>query len=404
MFENILGQDAAKAHLERDVRNGTLPGALLFHGSQLTGKLTTALELSRVTQCLEGSGEWGCGCHACEQNRLLEYPYLLLLGKRDFVDEIRAAADALNRTRQLPSRYLFVRAVRKLTRRFDRVLWEDIENRLAPFLPQLEEMEDLLSAILPDAELPKQKKLGKTTEAIIAAAIKIENKMSGDTIPIHQIRKASYWAHTTAQESKKVVIIENADRMQDGSRNALLKILEEPPPETYFILITSRRESILPTLKSRLRQVHFVERSPEVAREILRRVFREENPDYETLRQYFLAWSTNPDTLRSESQRFFASLERREPADFFAHEGGDSPFLRELEDRRVFAAFLTELTGEANRRFKERSVAGDVRTEELRVYESWTASLRRQYILLDSLNLSPRLLADNLFQEMLSAV
>ena len=91
MFDNVLGQDAVVEKLERDVRRGTLPGALLFHGSPLSAKLTTALELARVLQCLKQTAEWNCGCHACRQNRLLEYPYLLLLGKRDFVDEIRAA-------------------------------------------------------------------------------------------------------------------------------------------------------------------------------------------------------------------------------------------------------------------------------------------------------------------------
>jgi len=98
MFENILGQENAVDELARDVENGTLPASLLFHGPELSGKLTAALELSRVLMCERRTAAWDCECVSCRQNRLLENPSLLLLGVRSFADEIRAASDVVRRS------------------------------------------------------------------------------------------------------------------------------------------------------------------------------------------------------------------------------------------------------------------------------------------------------------------
>jgi len=49
----------------------------------------------------------------------------------------------------------------------------------------------------------------------------------------------------------RVVIITNADLMNEQSANKLLKTFEEVPPNTYFILTTASRHSLLPTIRSR---------------------------------------------------------------------------------------------------------------------------------------------------------
>lgn len=56
---------------------------------------------------------------------------------------------------------------------------------------------------------------------------------------------------------KKVFILEEAERMQAPSANALLKTLEEPSLETTFILLTSHLSQILPTIVSRAMVFHF---------------------------------------------------------------------------------------------------------------------------------------------------
>ena len=54
----------------------------------------------------------------------------------------------------------------------------------------------------------------------------------------------------------RVVIIAEADRMNDSAANAFLKTLEEVPPNTYFILTTSSREKLLQTIRSRCLALH----------------------------------------------------------------------------------------------------------------------------------------------------
>lgn len=55
----------------------------------------------------------------------------------------------------------------------------------------------------------------------------------------------------------KVFILEDVERMQPASANALLKTLEEPSPETTFILLSANANEILPTILSRCAILHF---------------------------------------------------------------------------------------------------------------------------------------------------
>lgn len=55
----------------------------------------------------------------------------------------------------------------------------------------------------------------------------------------------------------KVVIVDEAHRMSSGAQNAFLKTLEEPPPNSVIILITSAPDTLLPTIRSRCQMVKF---------------------------------------------------------------------------------------------------------------------------------------------------
>jgi DNA polymerase III subunit delta' len=55
----------------------------------------------------------------------------------------------------------------------------------------------------------------------------------------------------------KIAIIDGADRLMDAAANSLLKILEEPPQHTHFILITPFPQRLLPTIRSRSQLVAF---------------------------------------------------------------------------------------------------------------------------------------------------
>jgi len=57
-------------------------------------------------------------------------------------------------------------------------------------------------------------------------------------------------------ESKRVVLILEADKMTEEAANCFLKTLEEPPLDTIFVLTSSRIDSLLPTIRSRCQTVH----------------------------------------------------------------------------------------------------------------------------------------------------
>lgn len=56
---------------------------------------------------------------------------------------------------------------------------------------------------------------------------------------------------------KRVIIIDSADDLERGGANALLKSLEEPPADTYFLLISHASERLLPTIRSRCQMLRF---------------------------------------------------------------------------------------------------------------------------------------------------
>ena len=187
--------------------------------------------------------------------------------------EIAACADSLLRNRKQPSQYLFLRAVRKLTRRFDTVVWDAEEPRVKAAQEKVADIEEMLLELEPGRELPAEKKLAAVLEEIISACAQLAGMGRGEAISIGQIRRLAAWAHITAGDSRKVAILENVDRMQDSARNALLKLLEEPPAAVHFMALSTRRAAIIPTILSRLRPYPFEQRSQAEEAEVLVRDF-----------------------------------------------------------------------------------------------------------------------------------
>ncbi|NLI27744.1 MAG: DNA polymerase III subunit delta' [Acetobacter sp.] len=71
-----------------------------------------------------------------------------------------------------------------------------------------------------------------------------------------EIRPVSAFMRRTAAEGGwRVVVIDGADHMNRNAANALLKILEEPPPEALLILTCTSPGRLLPTIRSRCRQL-----------------------------------------------------------------------------------------------------------------------------------------------------
>lgn len=71
-------------------------------------------------------------------------------------------------------------------------------------------------------------------------------------IRIEQLKKMQARANLRSYEGgSKIFIIHGADKMKDEAANSLLKILEEPPEDTIFILCAQQVQGILPTIISR---------------------------------------------------------------------------------------------------------------------------------------------------------
>jgi len=400
MFENIIGHQGTVDTLRDELARGSFPRSALFFGPSYSGKLSAALEAARVLTCRLGTGEWACECSSCRSQKELSHPYTVMLGSRYWDVEIAACADSLLRNRKPPSQYLFLRSVRKLTRRFDTVVWDAEESRVKAAQEKVAGIEEMLLQLSPGQELPAQKKLSGLLEDIISAAAQLASLGRGESISIGQIRRLASWAHVTAGDSRKVAILENVDRMQDSARNALLKLLEEPPAAVHLIALSTRRAAIIPTILSRLRPYQFEQRTAVQESEVLVRIFREEAGHFDSLRSFFLAWKEiNPEKLGQMSRRFMDAV--MSPAD------QDSDVLAELADllpsdrrsarernqKEAVVSFLEELT----LRLQDPLRGGTVALETL---EEWINAIRESLMRMETYNMSPATALEALYLRM----
>ncbi|NLW25631.1 MAG: DNA polymerase III subunit delta' [Clostridia bacterium] len=98
----------------------------------------------------------------------------------------------------------------------------------------------------------------------------------GLSIKIDQVRSVKNRVYYKSYESKyKVIIFNDAHFFTDQAANSLLKVLEEPPERTVFILVTSQPQKILPTILSRCQQVQF-QRLPGG---VIEEIFRDKYPE-----------------------------------------------------------------------------------------------------------------------------
>jgi DNA polymerase-3 subunit delta' len=85
-------------------------------------------------------------------------------------------------------------------------------------------------------------------------------------IRVEQIRSLAPWFNNATHRSGfRVALVYPAEALTQISGNTLLKVLEEPPPATIFLLIADAPDRLLPTLLSRCRRLPLATPSPEVA-------------------------------------------------------------------------------------------------------------------------------------------
>lgn len=92
------------------------------------------------------------------------------------------------------------------------------------------------------------------------------DKKKKKEITIAKIRSLEEFLHVSAHRGgAKVVVIQPAEAMNVNAANALLKSLEEPPPETFFLLVSDRPHLLPATIRSRCQQLALTPPTPQQA-------------------------------------------------------------------------------------------------------------------------------------------
>lgn len=203
LFKDIIGQDAVKARLRQAVQDGRISHAMLFTGAGGVGELPLALALAQYMACPNRTPEDSCGkCPICLQYQKLQHPDLFFAypvvkpeGKSEVVCD-----DYGKEWRQLILERPY----------FDLADWYEA--------------------------MGASNKQGMIYE-----------KESSEIL-----RKLSLKAYGSGF---KVMIIWLPEKMNEVCANKLLKIIEEPPQKTVFILVSEEHQRLLQTILSRVQEV-----------------------------------------------------------------------------------------------------------------------------------------------------
>ena len=168
-----------------------------------------------------------------------------------------------------------------------------------------------------------------------------------------------------ALSARKVIVVHQADLMNPAAQNAMLKTLEEPPTETFFVLTTTRYQSLLETIRSRVQRHHLRVKATEhsdVFFETLARLNSEDYPlDFSEDHDQITQWRAQLTTLRATPN----TLEAFD----LAQELGNKKELERFEQwLRVFAAQLKVWLQEPKLSEQERAKLWKVH-ESLMTYE-----------------------------------
>ena len=213
-FKDIIGQQDVIERLVKDAQQGTVPHALLFCGPEGTGKLQTAIAFARYLLCRDkGTGTDSCGtCPSCVKMDKLVHP------------DLHFVFPVINKSKT---------AGRSTVSDDEIVTWREtvLDKQYFGF-------EEWLSAI--DAD-------NKQASIFVTESESIMSKLSLKSV----------------EGGFKIMIIWHAEKMNQQCANSLLKLLEEPPAGTVFILTTDTPEQMLETILSRTQRIDF-RRIPEM--------------------------------------------------------------------------------------------------------------------------------------------
>lgn len=115
-------------------------------------------------------------------------------------------------------------------------------------------------------------------------------------ILIDDIRDVIHFLSRTSQDNGwRIVIIDSADDMNRNAANAILKILEEPPAKTLFIIIAHSLGKLLPTIHSRCQKISFRPLCHDEMKKVITHIFSNQNlPDEKMIEMIIKKSKGNP--------------------------------------------------------------------------------------------------------------
>ena len=377
--------------LQKDIEREQLPSALLIYGDRYSGRMTTALEIARVLSCAR-VGLGTCDCPNCMEYRALYHPYLMVLAKRDHLPEIEAAGAALRYARNHAAKLLFIRTVRIMLGVYRPVFIDAAPQAKKALFEQASEIDELLHDLL-DADLAADTSAGdRMIDSILKKVRKVASGTT-QTVPVGYIRNISVWLHATSENYRRVVIIEGIDEFNDSAVNSMLKILEEPPANVSFILIARKRNTIIPTILSRVR-TYYLGARPEAEADVISRVYHDSPDEYDSLQTFFtVKLGIDCRKLRESAESYlFTALDRR-----ITPRSEIEQIITEVAAKKQFSLFLTEITS-----ILEEEVADGLVTDEL-AYQilDMISDLNRRSVVFHQ---GDALLAESLYYRIAAAV
>lgn len=215
LFREIIGQEEVKHQLRQSVRDGRIAHAQLLSGELGVGKMGLALAYAQYVNCPNRTEEDSCGvCPTCLQYQNLQHPdlhFAFPIAKSDVGD---VCDDFLDK-------------------------WRDM----------------ILTSCYFDGDDWSVKMGSETKQAIIY------EKESSEIL-----RKLSLKSFGNGY---KVMIIWQPEKMHTSCANKLLKLLEEPPQKTLFLLVSEHPDQLLTTILSRTQEIHVPRLNKEVLSQAL---------------------------------------------------------------------------------------------------------------------------------------
>ncbi len=260
MFEALAqSQKDIAEQLSFQIQGGTFTQVNLFGGSRYSLRMTTAIETARVLSCLEG-GEDRCRCPSCRKFDTLTMQNLVIVSHRDHTSVIETALNSFARLRNDFSRKFLIRSVRILLLQYHASLLGNAQTSTqSANYESASNVSDLLMD-LAQAEGEITDKQAKSLVQGLRSALKplLAASRKNTTISISQVRSLEEWVNRTSMgEQKTFIIIEGLEQTGSSARNSLLKLLEEPPKDVYFFLISEYPNRIMQTILSRVRKYSF---------------------------------------------------------------------------------------------------------------------------------------------------